>query len=73
MYLAPGHTADLILFALKTLLRASKIIRGMGVVTHPLGDNVRRFCAQWRFGDLPPDPQRAMMMRMSGVERYLAE
>jgi GNAT superfamily N-acetyltransferase len=71
-YQGRGHGADLILFALKTSLRASEIVGSMGVVTHPLDDNVRRLYAQWGFQDLPFDPRRAMMARMSEIARYLA-
>jgi GNAT superfamily N-acetyltransferase len=59
-----GHAASLLLFALKSALRASEMIGGMGVITHPLDDGVRGFYARWGFQDLPFDPRLAMMVRM---------
>lgn len=68
-----GHAADLILFALKTSLRASEMIGSMGVITHPLDDDVRRLYALWGFQDLPFDPRRGMMVRMSEIERHFTK
>ncbi len=59
-----GCAASLLLFALETALRASEVIGGMGVVTHPLDDGVRGFYARWGFRELPFDPRRAMIVRM---------
>lgn len=68
-----GLSTDLLIFALKTALRASKTIGSLGIVTHPLDDNVRGFYARWGFQDLPFDPRRAMMVHMTEVEQYLGE
>jgi predicted N-acetyltransferase YhbS len=67
-----GHAASLLLFALKSALRASEIIGSMGVITHPLDDGVRGFFARWGFQDLPFDPRRAMMVRMVDLQLSFA-
>ena len=63
-YQGQSHAASLLLFALKTALRASESVGSVGVITHPLDDSVRAFYAKWGFQDLPFDPYRAMMLRM---------
>ena len=68
-YQGQGHAVSLLLFALKTALRAAEILGGMGVVTHPLDDNLRRFYARWGFQDSPFDPRRAMIVRMIDVQQ----
>ncbi|MBI1867270.1 MAG: GNAT family N-acetyltransferase [Methylocystis sp.] len=68
-YQRQGHAASLLLFALKTALRASESVGSMGVITHPLDDGVRRFYARWGFQDLPFDPRRAMMVRMVDLQQ----
>ena len=68
-YQKQGHSLALLLFALKSALRASELVGSMGVITHPLDDNVRRFYARWGFHDLPFDPRRAMMVRMVDVQK----
>jgi len=60
---------SLLLFALKTALRASEVVGSMGVITHPLDDGVRGFYARWGFQDLPFDPRRAMLIRMVDLQR----
>ena len=50
-YQGQGHAVSLLLFALKTALSAAESIGSMGVVTHPLDDNVRDFYARWGFQD----------------------
>jgi GNAT superfamily N-acetyltransferase len=67
-----GHAASLLLFALKSALRASAMVGSMGVITHPLDDDVRGFYARWGFQDLPFDPRRAMMLRMVDLQRSFA-
>jgi GNAT superfamily N-acetyltransferase len=64
-----GHAASLLLFALKTALRAADLVASTGVITHPLEDNVRSFYARWGFRDLPFDPRRAMMVRMDDLQK----
>ena len=68
-YQGQGHAVSLLLFALKTALSAAESIGSMGVVTHPLDDNVRGFYARWGFEDLPFDPRRAMLVRMVDLQR----
>jgi predicted N-acetyltransferase YhbS len=68
-YQGQGHSISLLRFALKSALRASELIGSMGVITHPLDDNVRRFYARWGFHDLPFDPRRAMMVRIADVQK----
>lgn len=59
-----GHAASLLLFALKTAVRAADSIGSIGVITHPIDDGVRAFYAKYGFQDLPFDPRRAMIVRM---------
>lgn len=59
-----GYASDLLLFALRTALRASEAVASTGVVVHPLDDGVRSFYARWGFQELPFDPRRSMMARM---------
>ena len=63
-----GHAASLLLFALKSALRASEMIGAMGVIAHPLDDGVRGFYARWGFQDLSFDPRRAMILRMVDLQ-----
>lgn len=63
-----GHARSLLLFALRTALRASRDIRSFGVITHPVDDQVRAFYTKWGFQDLPFDPHRAMIVRMVDLE-----
>jgi GNAT superfamily N-acetyltransferase len=67
-----GHAVSLVVFALKTALRAADMVGSIGVITHPLDDTVRSFYAKWGFADLPFDPRRAMMVRMVDVQRSFA-
>ena len=68
-----GHAASLLLFALKSALRAAEIVASMGVITHPLDDGVRAFYARCGFHDLPFDPRRAMTVRMDDLRRSFGE
>lgn len=68
-YQGQEHAVSLLLFALKTALRAAKSIGSMGVVTHPLDDNIRRFYTRWGFQDLPFDPRRPMIVRMIDLQQ----
>ena len=63
-----GYARSLLLFALRTALRASRDIGSFGVITHPIDDQVRAFYAKWGFQDLPFDPRRAMIVRMVDLE-----
>ena len=64
-----GHARSLLLFALRTALRASREIGSFGVITHPIDDFVRAFYGRWGFQDLPFEPHRAMIVRMVDLER----
>jgi GNAT superfamily N-acetyltransferase len=59
-----GHARSLLLFALKTAVRASHDIGSFGVITHPIDDSVRAFYRRWGFEDLPSDPRSAMIVRI---------
>jgi GNAT superfamily N-acetyltransferase len=63
-----GHATSLLLFALKTALRASREIGSFGVVTHPIDDSIRGFYRRWGFDELGSDPRRAMIVRMTDLE-----
>ena len=60
--------ASLLLFALKTAIRASREIGSFGVITHPIDDTVRAFYRRWGFEDLPGDPRGAMIVRIIDLE-----
>ena len=64
-----GHARSLLLFALRTALRASREIGSFGVITHPIDEQAREFYRRWGFQDLPFDPRRAMIVRMVDLER----
>jgi GNAT superfamily N-acetyltransferase len=66
-----GHARSLLLFALRTALRASREIGSFGVITHPIDDRAREFYRRWGLQDLPFDPRRAMIVRMVDLERSL--
>jgi GNAT superfamily N-acetyltransferase len=59
-----GYASSLMLFALTTALKASEVIGSIGVITHPLDDQLRMLYSKWGFEDLPFDPHRAMIVRM---------
>jgi predicted N-acetyltransferase YhbS len=61
--------AALMQFALMTAIRAADFVGSVGVITHPLDDDVRSFYVRWGFKDLPFDPRRAMMVRMVDLRR----
>jgi GNAT superfamily N-acetyltransferase len=64
-----GYAASLLQFALRTALAASRHVGSLGVLTHPLDDELRAFYARWGFVDLPFDPRRAMFLRMADLEK----
>jgi GNAT superfamily N-acetyltransferase len=64
-----GHARSLLLFALRTALRASREIGSFGVIMHPIDDPMRAFYGRWGFQDLSFDPHRAMIVRMVDLER----
>jgi GNAT superfamily N-acetyltransferase len=64
-----GHARSLLLFALRTAVRASREIGSIGVTTHPIDETVRGFYRRWGFQDLPFDPQGAMIVRVIDLEK----
>ena len=70
-YQGQGHAASLLLFALRSAIKVSESVGGVGVITHPLDDSVRGFYGRWGFEDLPFDPRRAMIVRMADLKRSL--
>ena len=63
-----GHARSLLMFALKTAVRASREIGSFGVITHPIADSVRAFYRRWGFQDLPTDPHATMIVRIVDLE-----
>lgn len=63
-----GHARSLLLFALRTSVRAAREIGSFGVITHPIDDGLRAFYRRWGFEDLPFDPRRAMIVRIVDLE-----
>jgi GNAT superfamily N-acetyltransferase len=72
-YQGQRHAVSLLVFALKTALRAADMVGSVGVITHPLDDTVRSFYAKWGFADLPFDPRCAMMVRMVDLQRSFGD
>jgi predicted N-acetyltransferase YhbS len=66
-----GVARSLLVFALRTALRASRDVASWGVILHPLDESLRAFYAQYGFQDLPFDPRRAMVLRMIDLEAAL--
>jgi GNAT superfamily N-acetyltransferase len=72
-YQGQGYAMSLMQFALYAALRAADFVASIGVITHPLDDDVRRFYAKWGFQDLPFDPRRALMVRMVDLRKTFAD
>lgn len=72
-YQGRGYAADLLHYALKTALRVAESVGGMGVITHPLDEDVRTFYARWGFQELPFDPRHAMIVRMAELRLYFSD
>ena len=70
-YQGMGIAGALLLFALRTSLRASRDIGSWGVILHPLDDSLRKFYVRYGFQDLPFDPRRAMVVRTIDLERSI--
>ena len=68
-YQGQGHASSLLLFALRTAMRASREIGSFGVITHPADEAIRAFYRRWGFVDLPFDPRGAMIVRMVDLEK----
>jgi len=67
-YQGRGYASSLLLFALRTALRASRDVGSRGVLVHPLDDSIRKFYWRHGFQDLLFDPRRAMAVRMVDIE-----
>jgi predicted N-acetyltransferase YhbS len=63
-----GIARSLVVFALRTALRASHDVASWGVILHPLDDGLRDFYAGFGFQELPFDPRCAMVVRMVELE-----
>lgn len=59
-----GHASSLLAFALNTAVRVAESVGSVGVITHPLDENVCSLYAKWGFEDLPFDPRSTMIIRM---------
>ena len=68
-YHGRGYARSLLLFALRTALRASRDVASWVVIIHPLDEALRAFYAQHGFEDLPFEPLRAMVVRMADLEK----
>lgn len=64
-----GHAVSLLQFALETAIHAADAVGSVGIVTHPLDDEVRSFYSRWGFQDLPFDPRHAMFVRMADLRK----
>lgn len=64
-----GFARQFLFYALKTCFALSKDIGCFGVITHPLDEEVRTFYHRFGFVDLPGDPHRAMIVRMTDLEQ----
>ena len=63
-----GLASSLLQFALQTCVRISDEIGSLGVITHPIDDDVRAFYGRWGFVELPGDPRRAMIVRIADLK-----
>ncbi len=66
-YQGQGLSKSLLFFAFKTVLHMADVVGCYGVVTHPLDDSVRAFYQRYGFQDIPYDPRRAMMVRITDL------
>ena len=64
-----GCASSLVLFALRTALRASHEVASWGVIVHPLDEALRAFYLRYGFQDIPFDPLRTMVVRMADLEK----
>lgn len=68
-YQGQGHAKSLLFFALKTAALASQHIGSLGVLVHPLDDDIRAFYRRWGFQDLPFDPRKSMIARFKELKK----
>ncbi len=67
-YQEHGYARSLMFFALTTIVRFSKDIGCLCMLTHPLDDGIRAFYRSFGFEDLPFDPARSMAVRIIDLE-----
>ena len=67
-YQGKGYARSLMLYALTTAVRLSKDVGCFGVLTHPIDNEVRDFYRRFGFDDLPFDPERSMVVRITDLE-----
>lgn len=68
-YQGQGHATSLMIYAMRTALKASNVIGCVAIITHPLDDEVRKIYARWGFENLPFDPKGTMIVRMVDLVR----
>lgn len=68
-YQGRGCARSLMLFALTTAVRFSEEIGCLGVLTHPLDDQIRAFYRRFGFETLPFDPRHSMIVRIVDLKR----
>jgi hypothetical protein len=44
-------------------------VASVGVLTHPIDEQVRRFYRRWDFEGVPFDPKRSVIVRMIDLEK----
>ena len=62
-----GYARSLLFFATETCARAATEIGSLGVLTHPLDEEVRQFYRRYGFEDVPYDPMRSMIVKMKDI------
>lgn len=67
-YQGMGVARSLLFYALTTSVRIAGTIGCVGVLTHPLDDEVRAFYRRFGFEDLPYDPRRSMIVRIKDLK-----
>ena len=67
-YQGRGCARSLMAFALQTAVRLSKEIGCIGVLTYPIDEGVRAFYSAFDFQDLPFDPMRRMLVRITDLK-----
>lgn len=67
-YQGQGISKNLLAAAFSYAVKASNIIGGFTLLTHPLDDDVRAFYTRWGFQNLEADPKGSMYIRMCDLE-----
>ena len=67
-YHGMGYARSLMLYVLTTAARLSKEMGCLGVLTHPIDDEVWDFHGRFGFEALPFDPERSRIMRIVDLE-----